>query len=293
VTEPLPSYAIVSPVRDEEARLGRAAEAILAQTHRPQRWVIVDDGSRDGTVPLARRLAEGHDWIELVCTARSGPRARGAPIMRAFALGRERLEPSPDVTVKLDGDVVVPPFYFETVARTFQTRERAAVVGGVVEIPTRRGWRRDRVARHIVHGAAKSYRTRFLDELGGLPESLGWDGIDETAARARGWEVCVLDELRVRHLRPRGAAQPWHEARREEGRGAWALGSRADFVALRVLYRMVYERPPLVGGLAFAAGYLGAAARRAPRIDDPLAVAVMRREQGRRMRRLLSRDVES
>ena len=49
----LPRYAVITPVRDEESHLARTAEALLAQTHRPSVWVIVDDGSTDATAAIA------------------------------------------------------------------------------------------------------------------------------------------------------------------------------------------------------------------------------------------------
>ena len=53
----LPSYAIVSPVKDEAERLELTLRSVCEQTHRPVRWVIVDDGSSDGTRELAERWA--------------------------------------------------------------------------------------------------------------------------------------------------------------------------------------------------------------------------------------------
>ena len=44
-----PSYALISPVRDEARHIRRTLEAIVAQTHLPSEWVIVDDGSTDAT----------------------------------------------------------------------------------------------------------------------------------------------------------------------------------------------------------------------------------------------------
>ena len=45
----------------------------------------------------------------------------------------------------------------------------------------------------------KAYRRACLDEIGGLQASMGWDGIDEYSARARGWTSHPLTELVVLH----------------------------------------------------------------------------------------------
>ena len=43
------NYVIITPVRDEEAHLPATIESVLAQSLPPAEWVIVNDGSSDGT----------------------------------------------------------------------------------------------------------------------------------------------------------------------------------------------------------------------------------------------------
>jgi hypothetical protein len=49
---------------------------------------------------------------------------------------------------------------------------------------------------------------------------------------------------------------------------------------------MVVERPPVLGGLALLAGWASASVSGARPVDDPAAVAALRREQRERLRRL-------
>jgi biofilm PGA synthesis N-glycosyltransferase PgaC len=284
----LPDYAIVSPVKDEAAHLLLTARSVLAQTHPPVEWVIVDDGSTDGTRELAESLAEREPWISVIETGSGDARARGAPVVRAFNAGRATLSEPHDFVVKLDGDLFLPSHYFEWVAATFGREERAGVVGGRVLVHDDGEWVPERIGRHTVHGAIKAYRVACLDSIGGLCTSMGWDGIDEYAAKARGWNVIPLGELTVLHYRKRGSKQRWWRARVEEGRGAHYMGYLPAFVLVRAAYRMLVEPPPLLGGLALLAGWLGATLCRAPIVDDPLAVAALRTEQRGRLRRLIS-----
>jgi len=121
----LPSYSIVSPVRDEAAFLRRTAASLLNQRHPPLEWVIVDDGSSDDTVEIARGLAAEHDWIKVRETGDGGPRSRGGRIVRAFGIGLQALGEQPDVVVKLDGDLHLPAHYFQWVSAVFERDPRA------------------------------------------------------------------------------------------------------------------------------------------------------------------------
>jgi poly-beta-1,6-N-acetyl-D-glucosamine synthase len=285
----LPSYVIVSPVKDEAERIELTLRSVCDQTHRPAQWVIVDDGSSDGTRDLAESWAEREPWITVI-----GPderadveRARGGRVVRAFERGRAALTEPHGIIVKLDGDIELPPGYFGVVAGTFERDPRAGIVGGRVLVPGRAGaWEPERVGRHTVHGAIKAYRVRCLEDFGGLRPTMGWDGIDEYGAKARGWKVIPLADLAVRHHARRGSKQHWWRARLEEGRGAHYMGYVPAFVVVRAGYRMLVERPPLLGGAALLAGWAGAALHRSSRVDDPEAIAALRYEQRGRLRRL-------
>jgi len=274
----LPSYAVISPVKDEALHFERTAQALLAQSHRPLAWVVVDDGSTDGTFEIASRYAAEHDWITVMRSRSSGRRERGAPIVRAFNQGLASLGGSPDFVVKLDGDLFFATHYFEWVAATFQVDARAGIVGGIVFVNQDGEWVYDRVSRRTVHGAIKAYRCDCLRDIGGLHESMGWDGIDEFGARARGWNVRVLSELDVLHYKTRGSAQPWARARWEEGRGAHYMGYRVSAVVLRAGYRMLVEHPPMLGGAVLALGFCWYSIRKAPQAD-PRARRQLRAEQ--------------
>ena len=283
----LPSYAAITPVRDEIDNLPIVAAALIAQTHLPSEWLIVDDGSSDGTRELAESLAAEHDWISVIDGPPHGKGGYATPVIRAFNAGREALRERPDVTVKLDADLFLPPHYFEWVAETFARVPRAGIVGGVIYSHDGESWHPEPESRFMVRGATKAYRTDTLDEIGGLRPVMGWDGVDEYGARARGWEVHVLTALVVLHYRRVGAKLGFRRSRWEEGVGAHFMGYHPVFLLLRAAYRMRVSAPPVVGGLVMIAGFVASALRRTPRVDDRAAIAELRREQRLRMQRLL------
>jgi poly-beta-1,6-N-acetyl-D-glucosamine synthase len=286
--ERLPSYAAISPVRNESDHLAITARSVIDQTHRPERWVIVDDGSTDDTRAIAEAFAADHDWITVIDSGSRHAPARGAPIVRAFNRGLAELDQLPGFVVKMDGDVYLPAHYFEWVARTFAREPRAGIVGGVAFVNDGEQWVPEKNARNHVRGATKAYRRETFEEIGGLRESMGWDGIDEYAARSRDWGVHVLSELHFLHYKPVGTKQAWWRSRWEEGVGMYFMGYRASWALGRSLYRMV-SPPRIVGGLAMAGGFLYSMLTGAPQIDDAGAIRMLQDEQRARLAGALRR----
>jgi glycosyltransferase involved in cell wall biosynthesis len=124
------TYAVITPVRDEAENLARLADCMQAQTIQPDAWVIVDNGSVDDTLELAKRLAAEHDWIRAITAEPADVARPGAPIVRAFNVGLTQLDVLPDVVVKLDADVSMGDDYFERILEAFTADPRLGIAGG-------------------------------------------------------------------------------------------------------------------------------------------------------------------
>jgi biofilm PGA synthesis N-glycosyltransferase PgaC len=70
-------YVIVSPGRNEAKFMRRTLDSVIAQTHRPALWVIVDDGSTDESPEILADYAARHDWIRVIRRRGSRPPGRG------------------------------------------------------------------------------------------------------------------------------------------------------------------------------------------------------------------------
>jgi glycosyltransferase involved in cell wall biosynthesis len=270
------SYAAITPTRNEAENLTRLAASMAAQTLPPRRWLIVDNGSTDDTVRIARALAREHEWITLLEIPGETRPVRGAPIVRAFHAGLDVLAETVDVVVKLDADVSLDPDHFAAVVRAFELDPKLGITGGVCYERDADGeWRAARVTRDHVRGAVRAYRWDCLQAVLPLEERMGWDGVDELKAQVRGWRTRSLSDVSFLHHRTLAAREPTRRMWELQGDMAHFMGYRPYYVVARSLYRSL--RGP--SALAMVWGYASAAIARRPRCSDEAAIAQLRRQQ--------------
>jgi biofilm PGA synthesis N-glycosyltransferase PgaC len=286
------SYAIVTPARDEASRLPRLARSLARQTVLPLTWVIVDNGSVDGTVDVAWALAADEPRIEVCSASGTGSPVRGAPIVRAFREGLRMLVQSPpDVVVKLDADVTLPQDYFERLLAAFAEDPQLGIASGSCWEEANGVWRQRFGTGSGVWGACRAYRWRCLLDVSPLEERQGWDEIDALRANVRGWRTGTILELPFRHHREEGARDVSRIAVwRAQGDAAHYMGYRPSYLLFRAGYRVLREP----AALAMIWGYAAAVARRRPRCADERASAHLRQRQrartlGARAREALGR----
>jgi glycosyltransferase involved in cell wall biosynthesis len=281
---------IVSPVRNEAAHLERVARAVAAQELTPERWIVVDDRSDDGTLKVLRRLESELPFLTVAQTdaAPAGPvrdRLARAAAPRTFNAGLALAGDLERYThvMKLDGDIELPPTYLRDLMERFAADPSLGLAGGVLDEPTADGgMRRIRIAANHVHGALKCYSAACFVAIGGVQERLGWDTIDETYARMRGFRTVRFEDLVGIHHRPIGSADGTLRGHARHGECAYIAHHTLTWVSLRA-FRVGRRRPRALSGLAFVYGFVRAAARRVERVPDPEYRRFARRELRRRM----------
>ncbi len=280
---------VISPIRNEADHLERVARAMAAQTRPPDLWLLVDDHSTDGTYELAERLARELSFITALQAPEhpplSDPRDRlaSAAAPRTFNAGLGSLDWQRYTHIsKLDGDMELPPGYFERILAEFEADRGLGMAGGLRRELVRGRWRLERVpTEHHVNGALKCYSRECFEVIGGIQERLAWDIIDETLARMRGFRTRTFEDLVAIHHRPWASADGTLRGRARFGASAYIARAPVYWVALRSL-KVATARPEGLSGLAFLYGYARAALLRTPKVeDDEFRRAVRREIRGR------------
>jgi poly-beta-1,6-N-acetyl-D-glucosamine synthase len=278
---------IVSPCRDEEATLERTIACMLAQTRKPDRWIVVDDGSRDRTPEILAQAAARIPWLRVVRRSDRGSRKLGGGVIDAFYAGLESADIPYDFVSKMDVDLEFGPRYLEHLLARFEGDPLLAAASGKVFRRENGGLVEEFMIDEMVAGQFKFYRRDAFEKIGGFIRELMWDGIDFHRARMLGFRTASLPdpELRIIHLRLMGSSdRSIYRGRLRWGSGQWFMGSAFPYVVASGVFRM-RERPYLIGGALIIAGYLRSALRREPRYGDLAFRRELRRWQYARLLR--------
>ncbi|MGZ4954854.1 MAG: glycosyltransferase [Methylobacter sp.] len=279
------SYALITPAYNEEANIRRLIQCVAAQTLTPVKYVIVSDGSTDGTDEIVEQYARELGFVELLRLEKNGRVNFGSKAL-AFNAGWERLRALEfDFVANLDADISFEPRYFESLIQEFQQDLDLGLAGGHVHDVFGEQFIPQRMSEDSVAGPTQFFRRRCLEEIGGyLP--LRWGGIDAAAeimARMQGWKTRTIWNCRVLAHRPvRTGRKSVFGVRFNKGTMNYALGYHPLFNALSCLWR-VTDHPFAVGSMCVMAGYIWAALRGCERQVPQEFVDFLRNEQLRRL----------
>ena len=196
--------SIVIPAHNEATYLKDCLDSFVAQIHRPDEVIIVDDNSSDNTFKIASEFAQSHDWIKVVQRNSADEHVPGKKVVDTFNFG---LQHASDYNLigKFDADIILPSNYFEEVLNRFQANWKLGMCSGLLYIKKDSGWVYENIAdKTHIRGPIKLYHKACFDKIGGLRAGVGWDTVDVLLAQYHGFETLTIPELQVKHLRPTG-----------------------------------------------------------------------------------------
>lgn len=277
-------YVLISPCRDEAEYARRTLDSVINQSMRPAKWLIVDDGSTDGTPQILAEYRAKYDWIEVVTRSDRGKRLVGPGVIDAFYAGYDVINPDDyDFLCKSDLDLDLPPRYFEILINRMAANPHIATCSGKAYVYENGRLVNERHGDDMSLGMTKFYRVSCFKAIGGFVREVMWDGIDCHRCRMNGWIACSWDEpdLQFIHLRPMGSSQQSiYTGRMRHGYGQYFMGSSFLYLLSSAISRLNQE-PYVVGSAAMLWGWIKAALAGTPRYEDAAFRQYLRRYQRR------------
>jgi biofilm PGA synthesis N-glycosyltransferase PgaC len=284
------TYVLITPARNEAALIELTLKSVTTQALPPAKWVIVSDGSTDGTDEIVARYAAAFPWIELV---QMPPREERHFAGKAHAVntGRARLgDLRYDVIGNLDADVSFEPDYFAFLIGKFAENPRLGVAGTAFH-EGKVSYNYDFVGLEHVSGMCQMFRRECFEQIGGYSpvRTGGIDLIAVLSARSKGWETRTFTEKTFVHHRSQNSAL--HAGLRERvhmGRKDYMLGNHPMWEIFRSVYQMKHK-PYVIGGVVLLGAYMWNAVRCVKRsIPDDL-MAIRRGDQMKKLSGLFRR----
>jgi cellulose synthase/poly-beta-1,6-N-acetylglucosamine synthase-like glycosyltransferase len=210
------TVTVIVPAYNEEDGIRDTLDALMRQTNRPERIIVVDDCSQDNTGPVAREYG-----VEVLRPPHNlGSKAKA----QNYALPRC----ATDLVLPVDADTILAPDYVERIKRPFEDPRVVIAAGNVQTKVTRTVTERGRSIEYlygfhfyrpiqnragapvVCSGCCSAFRRDVLVASGGFPERTIVEDFDWTAtqqiagnravyvAAAEAW---AADPERIRYLR--------------------------------------------------------------------------------------------
>ena len=236
-------YATITVVKNEQDTIVNTMNSIVTQTLKPNRIVVVDDGSTDKTPRYLKWYRDnvgddrGHRIVEIVTLPDRGFSVTGSPLMaKNYNAGLDRLWGNPDwdYLVIVAGDTVIPPNYVKSLLDKMNQGDiKYGVASGFTAMR--------RVASTYATGSGRAIRRKILEELNGYPEIYSWETVPIIKAWQLGYKTGHFKDVAMK-TRAIGGGR-----RKMKG---WGRGMKdSGYYFPMVLYRLVsvalLERHPI------------------------------------------------
>jgi len=271
-------YILITPAKNEEKHLPKVAEAVIGQTVPPILWVIVDDGSTDGTPKVIRNLESQFNWIK---SLQLPPHPRDITFHYSYVCKKgfdHAIQLCKTNAIQynfiglLDADTVLEAPYFEKLSTEFNKNIRLGIASGhITDMPdTEIRWadiQDNEPDKPLPRGSGRLWRKECFFETGGYPIEPSPDSISNVKANLRGWEIRQFGHIRAIQLRDTSGAQGLWNGYRINGSMAHYL-NKHPLLVLFGSFSYLIQKPYYIG-LAYLYGYLLEWLKGSPKINDP------------------------
>src|SRR3979409_1419174 len=158
-------YVLITPARNEAKFIELTIKSVVAQTVWPLKWVIVSDGSTDGTDEIVSQHAAVHSWIELVQMPERSERHFAGKV-QAFMAGVARMKGLEYAIIgNLDGDVSFEQDYFSCLLQKLAADPTLGLVGPPFQEGSNHTYDYRFVSIEHVSGACQLFRRECFEEI--------------------------------------------------------------------------------------------------------------------------------
>jgi glycosyltransferase involved in cell wall biosynthesis len=290
------TYVLLTAVHNEEKYIHYPVDSVLSQTYVPEKWVIVSDGSTDGTDNILRKYEGMHSFIHYCRLEKKSKNKGFISKVHALRYAYEMVNKENFNYIGiLDGDVSFCDKYYQNIMCEFNKNRKLGIAGGFVHERDRNGIFQSRIhnRERSVPGAVQMFRRECYEIIDGLKPIIygGEDTYAEIVARASGWEVRSFPEYHVFHHKPGYLKRGTWKERIREGKLDYVIGNHPIFELMKFL-RRIPEYPVLLGATVRMLGYLNAFVRNEEKIPTKEMLKQIRSDQWNLLRKGIQKGLD-
>jgi len=265
-------YLLVTPAKNEEQNLPEVSRSVIGQKLKPELWIIVDDGSTDGTPQILENLQATYSWIRSI---KLPPRPRDITFHYSYVCKQgfdsaleycRQNDIEFEYVALLDADTVLEEDYFGKLLVEFEKDNSLGVASGGIYYETNGKLSREVTTKNLPRGTGRIWRKECFLETGGYQVEPSPDSISNIKALMRGWQIMQYIDIVQIQTRKTSAANGLWSGYIKNGWMAYYLGKNPFIALANVLYHSV--RPPYYTGIAYGWGYFGSVIRKEKKIQD-------------------------
>lgn len=268
------NYILLTAARNEEDNLPALISSIVRQTIKPALWVIVDDGSTDGTPAIIKEAKEKHKWIKSIRMDEHPRRDTGKIYARICNTGF-------DFAIKfceehnisyayigiVDADMVLEKDFFEKLIKEFKKNPKLGIASGSeYYYSSNNELVLEEVRDDLPMGCMRLWRKECFDETGGYYIGNFPDSVSNVSAKLKGWETRVFKHIKAIQARKTHSAEGLWKGYKVIGESDYFRDYHPLFVALKGLKYLC--RNPYYVGIAYLYGYFSSILKRMDKIDN-------------------------
>ncbi len=202
--------------KNEEGYIEKTLNALLNQTLKPYKIVVVDDGSKDKTPKILREYRKKYDNIVVFTRPDRGFSALGTYLMAdTYNTGLKYIqEQDYDYLMIVGADTILPPNYIEEMVKRFVEDPKLGIASGMDPD--------EPISKIHVSGTGRMIRGTIAKKMGLLPRIYAWETYEIVFVKINGYHAKNFPDLHFKHQRPGGKGHMrsyygWGRAMRELG----------------------------------------------------------------------------
>ena len=279
------NYIIITLAKDEAAFISDLIDSIKNQSVKPSYWVIVNDGSTDGTAEILDKQTSHIDWIDIIHMP-AGERQRGQHVAYLDKTGIDHAVTTIDkwdFIGFLDADIVFEYDYYEKLIGRFNEDEHLGLASGGIYV----NGKLERTRYDEPRGACVLIRRECFDDIERYKvydsPYAAQDSINKAKAKMNGWKVRHFEDIRATEQRPTGDLD-----------SAWQMGKHwanvmhyfgySHFLRIGAIFALLVK-PPHYPSIAYALTYAMNIFERKERIPDEEVFRYFRYEKLKAIRK--------